>query len=52
MITLVDMLAKNTTDYLDILKEGGSEEEYRKCKELIELLSKEIKERKNGAFKE
>jgi hypothetical protein len=52
MITLVDLLAKKTTDYMSILKSGGPEEEFRKCKELIKLLTKEIQDRKNEALKE
>ena len=50
MITLVDLLARKTTEYMSILKSGGSEEEYSKCKKLIKLLTKEIKGRKNGAL--
>lgn len=50
MITMVDMLANKTSDYMNMLRTGGPEEEYRKCKELIKLLTEEIKSRKNGAL--
>jgi hypothetical protein len=52
MITLVDLLARKTTDYMNILKSGGPEEEYRKSKELIKLLTKEIQDRKKEVLKE
>lgn len=44
---LVDLLARHTNNYMRILKDGGTNEEYRQCKELIKLLTREIEARKN-----
>lgn len=44
---LVDLLARQTNNYMRILKDGGTKEEYIQCKELIKLLTKEIEARKN-----
>lgn len=52
VITLVDMLAGKTADYMHLLKTGGKEDEYDNCKKLIKLLTREIQERKNEAFEE
>lgn len=46
---LVDLLARQTSNYMRILRDGGAKEEYIQCKELIKLLTKEIEVRKNGA---
>lgn len=43
---LVDLLARQTNNYMRILKDGGTKEEYIQCKELIKLLTKEIEARK------
>lgn len=45
MNTLVDMLARKTTDYMNLLKAGGPDDEFKKCKKLIQELTKEIQER-------
>lgn len=44
--TLLDMLAKYTGDYMRILKDGGTKEEYESCKALINHLTREIEIRK------
>lgn len=45
-VTLVDMLAKHTDDYMHMLKAGGTKDEYERCKEWIKVLTKEIECRK------
>ena len=45
---LVDMLAKYTSDYMRILKDGGTKAEYESCKMLIDRLTKEIAVRRKG----
>lgn len=49
--TLVDMLEKHTSDYMRILKEGGTKEAYKLSKEMIGLLTKEIASRQSKAGK-
>jgi len=49
MITLVDMLARKTDEYMKIQREGGSTKEHLECKEEINILMKEIQDRRNGA---
>lgn len=43
---LLDMLAKYTSDYTRILKDGGTKEDYESCKVWINHLTKEIELRK------
>jgi hypothetical protein len=46
METLIDMLARHTNDYMRILKDGSSKEEYESCKDWINRLTAEIESRK------
>jgi hypothetical protein len=46
LTTLVDMLARQTNDYLRMLKEGTTELEYKNCKERIAQLMTEIESRR------
>jgi hypothetical protein len=48
LTALVDLLAKQTNTYMLMLRNGGPKEEYRQCKELIKLLTKEIEGRRNS----
>ncbi len=51
LLTLVDMLAKHTNDYMKMMKDGTSEEEYSRCKTLIQHLTAEIEYRKQKSLK-
>ncbi|MEP7377382.1 MAG: hypothetical protein ABI675_28525 [Chitinophagaceae bacterium] len=46
LATLVDMLDKQTNDFLKMFKAGASKKEYDTCKETITRLTNEIKKRK------
>lgn len=46
LFTLVDMLAKHTSEYMKMHKDGTTEEEYRRCKTMIQNLTAEIEYRK------
>ena len=46
LAALVDMLASHTSDYLRILRNGGTKEEYDNCKRLINRLTTEIELRR------
>lgn len=46
---LIDMLAQCTDRYMNILSEGGSMEEFKTCKSIIEFLQKEIELKRNAA---
>ncbi|RYG45194.1 MAG: hypothetical protein EOO01_18225 [Chitinophagaceae bacterium] len=45
---LVDTLAKYTNDYLRMLREGTTQENYSACKKKIDELMAEIEVRKKG----
>lgn len=49
MSVLVDMLAQHTSEYLKMLTEGATEEEFTTCKITITLLQSEIETRKQTA---
>jgi hypothetical protein len=46
LLTLVDMLARHTNEYMRMLKDGSTEEEYTACKKIIQNLTAEIEYRK------
>ena len=46
LFTLVDMLAKHTNEYMKMLKDGSTDEEYARCKGMIKNLTAEIEYRK------
>ncbi len=43
--TLVDLLVKHTNEYMKMLKEGATDNEYSNCKTIIQELTKEIETR-------
>lgn len=45
---LMDILAERTAEYMRLLKAGELNEEYQQCKTLIQLITKEIQERKES----
>jgi hypothetical protein len=51
LLTLVDMLAKHTNEYMKMMKDGTSEEEYTRCKTMIQNLTAEIAYRKQKSIK-
>jgi hypothetical protein len=46
MVTLVDMLARKTDEYMRIQREGGSTKEHKACKEAINTLMQVIQDRR------
>jgi hypothetical protein len=46
LLTLVDMLAKHTNEYMKMLKDGTTEDKYAQCKHMIQNLTAEIEYRK------
>ena len=46
LFTLMDLLVKNTDEYMKMFKEGATEHEFARCKEIILHLTDEIKHRK------
>jgi len=46
MLTLVDMLDEHTKEYLKLLKDTGTKEEYEVCKRMVDQLTAEIESRK------
>jgi hypothetical protein len=51
LFTLVDMLAKHTNEYMRMQKEGASDEDYAKCKKIIQAITAEIEYRKEKNVK-
>ena len=43
---LIDLLAKHTSDYTQMMSEGTTEEEYLKCSLIIKAIQSEIESRK------
>ena len=46
VITLVDMLDEHTREYLKLLKDTGTKEEYEESKSMVDRLTAEIDSRK------
>ncbi len=46
LFALVDMLARHTNEYLKMLKDGTTDDEYARCKSMIKNLTAEIEYRK------
>ena len=46
--TLVDLLSKQTAAYLQMQTEGGSVEEFTRCKLLLRAIQKELNQRNNN----
>jgi hypothetical protein len=44
---LVDMLAEYTVSYTKMLSDGATEDEFKKCKLMIDAIQLEIETRKN-----
>lgn len=46
LFTLVDLLAKYTNDYMKMFKNGTTDEDYVRCKNMIHNLTAEIEYRR------
>lgn len=45
---LMDLLARHTSDYTQMMSEGTTDEEYHKCSLIIKAIQTEIDARKNN----
>ena len=48
LLTLLDLLAKHTNEYMKMLKDGAIDEEYSQCKKMIQNLTVEIENRRES----
>lgn len=50
LFTLVDMLAKHTDEFMKMLKNGSTTEEYKQCKTHVQHITAEIAYRKQKSI--